>query len=194
MSTVIDVDKAEKRDSHSTLVDNGKGKTKKRLPHHGLPIDHGRAVHESELLDVSSRLVPFIVLPETLTAEERKSKVKRSEWLPEHRLMGPFVSLLHDLVFVAILTGYSQNRELTNGNSVGIFFSFYILIFWIFTSQFLYDTRFQADDFMHRIFKLAQLIVAAYIGSSGFQWDPTRMVVKDGDVSPKATKQCMSRR
>lgn len=64
-----------------------------------------------------------------------------------------------DLVMVAVLNTFATVHETNRAGAVGIFWSYFCLIWWLWVSQMVYDIRFSAEDIYHRLFKLLQIFV-----------------------------------
>ncbi|KAL1410541.1 hypothetical protein Q8F55_004554 [Vanrija albida] len=82
-----------------------------------------------------------------------------------------YLSLFYDLVFVAVLSTFTSTHDLRTPSGIPVFFSYYTVLVWIWTSQIHYDTRYEAEDFFHRTAKVFQIILFVYIGASGGGWD-----------------------
>jgi hypothetical protein len=52
-----------------------------------------------------------------------------------------------------------------------------VILAWIWSAQTHYDTRFQAEDSLHRLAKGLQITVFLYIGAASGNWDLSLMLL-----------------
>ncbi|KZO93453.1 hypothetical protein CALVIDRAFT_248617 [Calocera viscosa TUFC12733] len=69
-----------------------------------------------------------------------------------------------------------------SAQSVLQYFSYFIIIWWVWASQCLYDARYQSNDWVHRLFKLMQLASFTYVGVFAQDFDPS-YVVRPADIT-----------
>jgi hypothetical protein len=93
-------------------------------------------------------------------------------------------------VFVSILTVFSESSEIDTPVAILNFFLFFVLLWQTWLSQFVYDAKFQSDDWYHRFFKLCQIAVFLQMGGSSAGWAPTHLRVTPDDFSEQATINC----
>ncbi|KAH8930755.1 hypothetical protein BT69DRAFT_1345062, partial [Atractiella rhizophila] len=81
---------------------------------------------------------------------------------------GPWTEGLTDLFFVAALSSFNKTHQLAQKVQLASYTGFFVVIWWVWTSQILYDVRYQTSDIFHRLVKVAQLLIfstfAAYSG------------------------------
>jgi hypothetical protein len=80
-----------------------------------------------------------------------------------------YAELFYDLFFVASLTSFGIKHEITQAQAIASYVAFFTVLWyflirlsdnrWVWTSQMLYDVRFETGDVIHRIFKFGQLIL-----------------------------------
>ena len=135
-------------------------------------FDLSKGVHQKKF-----RHIPFLQWPQPLRSEDDEA----SEWLTEETEGTEWLVLFYDLVVVAVLSVFSQNTELSAPGNISIFFSYYVILTWMWSSQTAYDMRYQAEDGFHRQMKALQIGVFVYIGESS---------VRDLRASRRAEKRC----
>lgn len=117
--------------------------------------------------------IPILRWPSKL---DPNSKNKRKQpWLTRETEATEWLSLFYDLVVVAVLSVFSETNELSTPAALLTFFSYYVLIAWLWASQTHYDVRYQAEDLFHRQFKAFQIGVFIYIGAASGNWAPGRI-------------------
>ena len=72
---------------------------------------------------------------------------------------------------VAVLTVFSNAHELEEPSRIPTYFSYFVIVYWIWASQTLYDIRYQAEDGFHRLMKGLQITGLLYIGAASGNWD-----------------------
>ncbi|KAL1408140.1 hypothetical protein Q8F55_004943 [Vanrija albida] len=97
-------------------------------------------------------------------------------WLAEGDRATTWLPLFYDLVVVAVLGVFSTTHELRTAEAIPIFFSYYVIIVGIWTSQVHYDVRYEAEDTFHRFFKALQIVLFVYIGAASGGWNPGKMI------------------
>ncbi|KZO92556.1 hypothetical protein CALVIDRAFT_302716 [Calocera viscosa TUFC12733] len=149
-----------------------------------LPAPSKHHAHHAEHLEGrgwQSRLLDWIVHLQKPEPNERHERV----WLHDYQRAPEWLELFYDLVIVAVLSVFSETHEVSSGQSVAVYFSYFIIIWWVWASQTLYDVHFQANDWLHRLFKGAQLAAFAFIGACAAQFDPWN-VTWTSEVSQEA--------
>ncbi|KAL1410532.1 hypothetical protein Q8F55_004545 [Vanrija albida] len=96
-------------------------------------------------------------------------------WLRDGDRATQWLSCFYDLVVVAVLSTFSSTHKISVPSAIGIFFSYYIIVICVWTTQIHYDVRYEAEDTFHRIMKLLQIIVLIYFGISSGGWDPSKL-------------------
>jgi hypothetical protein len=86
-----------------------------------------------------------------------------------------YAELFYDLFFVASLTSFGIKHEITQAQAIASYVAFFTVLWypliqwsdnrWVWTSQMLYDVRFETGDVIHRIFKFCQLILLGILTS-----------------------------
>lgn len=90
---------------------------------------------------------------------------------------------------------FSSNHELSSPYSILQYWSYFVIICavlspcallptvlieyapgWVWASQILYDTRFEANDWLHRLFKLLQLAAFSFVGVTSQNFDPSNIL------------------
>jgi hypothetical protein len=85
-----------------------------------------------------------------------------------------YAELFYDLFFVASLTSFGIQHEITQAQAIASYVAFFTVLWyavgvrsaqtrWVWTSQMLYDVRFETADVIHRVFKFLQLIVLGIV-------------------------------
>ncbi|KZT53869.1 hypothetical protein CALCODRAFT_35651 [Calocera cornea HHB12733] len=132
-----------------------------------------------------SKLIPLIVRHgPTLPVDSSDQR-----WLAKHQRAPQWLDLLYDLVIVAILTVFTVNHEITGGKSTLVYFSYFVIIWWIWASQVLYDSRFEANDWVHRFFKFCQLGTFAFVGVTAKNFDPSNVIAPLSAASVNAGRE-----
>ncbi|EJU01970.1 hypothetical protein DACRYDRAFT_116371 [Dacryopinax primogenitus] len=103
-------------------------------------------------------------------------------WLAKSQRAPAYLDLLYDLAIAAVLSVFGDKHQIMNASSVLAYFSHFIIIWWVWASQCLYDARYQSNDWFHRLFKLLQLAVFTYVGVFVQDFDPG-YVVRPEDVT-----------
>jgi hypothetical protein len=83
-----------------------------------------------------------------------------------------YAELFYDLFFVASLTSFGIKHEITQVEGIASYVAFFTVLWyiishemqliinrWVWTSQTLYDVRFEVPDIIHRIYKFLQLFI-----------------------------------
>ncbi|WWD22293.1 hypothetical protein CI109_106784 [Kwoniella shandongensis] len=96
-------------------------------------------------------------------------------WLSEEDEAAEWLSLFYDLAVVAVLTVFSSTHEIDRPYAIPIFFSYYVIISWVWTSQTHYDVRYQAEDGFHRLCKAVQILAYIYMGAATGNWAPANI-------------------
>ncbi|KZO92558.1 hypothetical protein CALVIDRAFT_601376 [Calocera viscosa TUFC12733] len=123
--------------------------------------------------------IPLVIYPGPI---ETEGKEDEEEWLREEQRGTEWLNLLYDLVIVAILTVFSASNEVSSPESILTYFSYIVLIWWVWASQTLYDVRFQANDWIHRLFKFLQLAAFAFVGITSQAFDPENVLPPSDDL------------
>ncbi|KZO92555.1 hypothetical protein CALVIDRAFT_540830 [Calocera viscosa TUFC12733] len=138
---------------------------------------HERREEEEEGRGWNSRLLPFAVkLKERSPTEEKHEQF----WLGKEERAPDWLELFYDLVIVAVLSVFSSAHEVSSPQSVLIYFSYFVIIWWVWASQTMYDVHFQANDWLHRIFKCMQLAAFAFVGATSGNFTPFSVIGNDG--------------
>ncbi|EJT97451.1 hypothetical protein DACRYDRAFT_119534 [Dacryopinax primogenitus] len=117
---------------------------------------------------------------------------KEQRWLTKAQRAPQWLDLLYDLVIIAVLTVFTVNHEITGGPSTLVYFSYFVIIWWVWASQVLYDVRFEANDWVHRLFKFCQLGTFAFLGVTAQSFDPSNVLPPESAVeSSEAAQQSL---
>lgn len=149
-----------------TAPDPPVAQLRRRGKHHEHDDSHEQAHHEHHH-DHGPAVLPVLYQPPRVDAEH-----ERSVWLVPGSEMTDWLCLFYDLSVVAILSTFSNNLEIKSAPSVGIFFSYFIIAWWIWVSQTVFDIRVAADDYFNRLAKLLQTCVFIYVGAGSTGWNP----------------------
>ncbi|KAH8922741.1 hypothetical protein BT69DRAFT_1297670 [Atractiella rhizophila] len=135
----------------------------------------------------------YKVISDRLTGEKKvygKHGTQQEEEEEAELVDGPWTEGLTDLFFVAALSSFNQSQTLTTRGNLASYVGFFTVIWWTWTSQILYDVRYQTSDLFHRLVKIFQLVLyATWAGYSayldfGFGIFPEEPIVDvDGDLS-----------
>ncbi|TXT04291.1 hypothetical protein VHUM_04178 [Vanrija humicola] len=91
-------------------------------------------------------------------------------------VLAPLRQLTPDLVVVAVLSVFSSSHEIQTPAAIPVFFSYFVILVWIWTSQLHYDARYEAEDTFHRALKSLQLMVFVFIGAASGGWSPGKIL------------------
>ncbi|KZT53868.1 hypothetical protein CALCODRAFT_511148 [Calocera cornea HHB12733] len=139
-------------------------------------------VEEEEGRGWNSRLLPFVVkLKERSPTEEKHEQY----WLKQEERAPDWLELFYDLVIVAVLSVFSSAHEVSSPQSVLVYFSYFVIIWWVWASQTMYDVHFQANDWLHRIFKCMQLAAFAFVGATSGNFTPFSVLGND-ELDPES--------
>ncbi|KAL1409325.1 hypothetical protein Q8F55_003307 [Vanrija albida] len=108
----------------------------------------------------------------------------RQPWLREADRASEWASLFYDLVVVAVLSVFSSSHEIQTPAAIPVFFSYYVILVWIWTSQLHYDARYEAEDTFHRALKSLQLMVFVFIGAASGGWSPGKLLPYEEGATP----------
>ncbi|WOO79960.1 uncharacterized protein LOC62_02G003475 [Vanrija pseudolonga] len=108
----------------------------------------------------------------------------RQPWLRQADRASEWSSLFYDLVVVAVLSVFSSSHEIQTPAAIPIFFSYYVILVWIWTSQLHYDARYEAEDTFHRALKSLQLMVFVFIGAASGGWSPGKILPVEEGAAP----------
>ncbi|KZT53659.1 hypothetical protein CALCODRAFT_44505 [Calocera cornea HHB12733] len=127
-----------------------------------------------EYLNVAGPLLPLVVQqgPQRGEGEEKGSIF----WVAKWQRAPEYLNLLYDLAISSVLSVFGNTHAILDGPSIIAYFSYFIIIWWVWASQVVYDCRFQGNDWMHRLFKFLELGAFTYIGVFAEQFDPTNIV------------------
>ncbi|KZT53864.1 hypothetical protein CALCODRAFT_557294 [Calocera cornea HHB12733] len=154
----------------------------------GLEREEQRAKQLEKHVRAQARFIPLVIYPGPIQKEnETVGDKEEEEWLLEEQRATEWLDLLYDLVIVAILTVFSASNEVSSPESILIYFSYIVLIWWVWASQTLYDVRFQADDWIHRLFKFLQLAAFSFVGITSQAFDPSNVLPPNGDINADPT-------
>ncbi|KAK8845345.1 hypothetical protein IAR55_006058 [Kwoniella newhampshirensis] len=106
-----------------------------------------------------------------------------SPWLAEEDHAAEWLNLFYDLAVVAVLTVFSSTHEINQPSAIPIFFSYYTIISWVWTSQTHYDIRYQAEDGFHRLSKAVEIMSFIYMGAASGNWNPGMIRNDSGHLS-----------
>ncbi|KZO93458.1 hypothetical protein CALVIDRAFT_539902 [Calocera viscosa TUFC12733] len=136
---------------------------------------------EVEYLNVAGPLLPLVVQQGPQQGEEKGEVF----WLAKWQRAPEYLNLLYDLAISSVLSVFGNTHEILNGPSIIAYFSYFIIIWWVWASQVVYDCRFQSNDWMHRLFKFLELGAFTYIGVFAQLFDPA-VIVAPADLSTPA--------
>jgi len=127
-----------------------------------------------------TRLLPFAIRPAPRTNHHGEEV-----WLDPQQRAPQWLNLFYDLVIVAVLTVFSSNHEMSSSWSILVYFSYFVIIWWVWCSQVIYDVRFQANDWVHRFFKFLQLGTFIFVGVTSEDFDPSSILYPPStDLAP----------
>lgn len=111
-------------------------------------------------------------LPAEPPAEEEAETVV--EAVPE------WIELFFDLAWTITFSGLSANTPIKGAMTVVSYLVFFVLAWWLWIAQVLYDTKFYCNDWWHRIFLLLQFILFGALSAFTEGFDVT-VGFKSGD-------------
>ncbi|KAH8926265.1 hypothetical protein BT69DRAFT_1331458 [Atractiella rhizophila] len=136
------------------------------------------------------------------TNSQPTSKSGESETIEEEDIYTdePWLDALTDLFFVlsssrclmlislfnekvSALSTYNESHELESPKSLVSYSGYFLVIWWIWNSQILYDIKYQTSDILCRIIKIYQLVLFATLGSYTENVDLTFPL--SSDVTPQ---------
>jgi low temperature requirement protein LtrA len=93
-----------------------------------------------------------------------------------------YAELFYDLFFVASLTSFGIKHEITQAQAIASYVAFFTVLWyeipangpnsrWVWTSQMMYDVRFETGDIIHRVFKFIQLLLLAAFAAFAGRFD-----------------------
>ncbi|KAH7094232.1 hypothetical protein BKA62DRAFT_834268 [Auriculariales sp. MPI-PUGE-AT-0066] len=103
-------------------------------------------------------------LPVVNHDDEEEDVLDIAEPVPE------WLELFFDLAWTVTFSGLSGNTPIKGGMTVLSFITFFILAWWLWTAQVIYDTKFYVNDALHRFILLIQFLLFAALAAftSGF--------------------------
>jgi len=124
--------------------------------------NHGTHAHPARRTDPDSPNLGMMTVQQMhvtrdLVRRQSNPVVSKVEQLAQPK--ASYAELFYDLFFVASLTSFGIKHEITQEQAIASYVAFFTVLWWVWTSQMLYDVRFEVDDVIHRLFKFAQLIL-----------------------------------
>ncbi|KAM3581436.1 hypothetical protein VKS41_006261 [Umbelopsis sp. WA50703] len=141
--------------------------------HHG----HGEShhAHHHQTLDLSSNIyVEFKPKLQEPEPQESAASTRRPFFMfPEADLSADigeekaasWLELFYDLFYIASLSEFTHTHVIKDWASLGVYASWFVIMWWAWTASSLYTSRFDTDDVMHHIYKLIEM--CAVIGMAG---------------------------
>ncbi|KAJ2964811.1 hypothetical protein NQZ79_g342 [Umbelopsis isabellina] len=144
--------------------------------HHG----HGGSLeshhaHHHQTLDLSSNIyVEFKPKLQEVVHEDSSGSTRRPFFMfPEADLSADigeekaasWLELFYDLFYIASLSEFTHTHVIKDWASLGVYASWFVIMWWAWTASSLYTSRFDTDDVMHHIYKLIEM--CAVIGMAG---------------------------
>ena len=123
------------------------------------------------LEQAEDELVEETLIPFTISPLIQKSYIVSGDDSSEVGKKASFIELFYDLFFVASLLTFTLQHTIVSPLSVVTYVGFFTIIWWVWSSQSLYDVRFETRDVVHRIYKLFQLSVLAFLASYSARFD-----------------------
>ena len=123
------------------------------------------------LEQAEDELVEETLIPLTISPLVQKSYVVSSDDASEVNRRASFIELFYDLFFVASLLTFTLQHTIVAPLSIVTYVGFFTIIWWVWSSQSFYDVRFETQDVVHRIYKLFQLSVLAFLASYSARFD-----------------------
>ncbi|KZT53652.1 hypothetical protein CALCODRAFT_486185 [Calocera cornea HHB12733] len=138
----------------------------------GSPTEYTEVDKQSQYQEVKDRPVHISVagplLPLVIQQAPRPgNEPDETWWLSKSQRAPAYLDLLYDLAIAAVLSVSGDKHELMSAQSMLAYFSYFIITCWVWASQCLYDSRYQSNDWLHRLFKLLQLASFTYISAVG---------------------------
>ncbi|KAH7102330.1 bacterial low temperature requirement A protein-domain-containing protein [Auriculariales sp. MPI-PUGE-AT-0066] len=96
--------------------------------------------------------------------EEEAEELDKVEHVPQ------WLELFFDLAWTVTFSGLSGNTHIKGGTTVLSFITFFILAWWLWTAQVIYDTKYYVNDALHRFVLLIQFLLFGALAAftSGF--------------------------
>ncbi|EJU01967.1 hypothetical protein DACRYDRAFT_89007 [Dacryopinax primogenitus] len=143
---------------------------------------------EVEYLNVAGPLLPLLAQQGPQEGKEKGEVL----WVAEFQRATEYLNLLYDLAISSVLSVFGNNHHILNGASIAAYFSYFLIIWWVWASQVVYDSRFQANDWIHRLFKFLQLGAFTYIGVFAQNFDPSNVIAPPDSSSSSSIAQYQS--
>jgi len=92
------------------------------------------------------------------------------------------VELFFDLAWTTTFAGLTENSPITGPSTVGSYAVFFVLAWWLWISQVLYDTKYYANDWFHRLMLLLQFCIFFALAAFTEGFDVTNGFTADDSV------------
>ncbi|EUC57236.1 low temperature requirement protein LtrA [Rhizoctonia solani AG-3 Rhs1AP] len=104
---------------------------------------------------------------------------------------GPtWVNLFYDLAWTASFASLTQNGQLTGPWDTVSYIAFFLVVWWLWASQTLYNVYFYINDWVHLLSIFAQLIIFGLLAATTRGYDVTAYIMHSPGIStldPKST-------
>ncbi|KAG2187326.1 hypothetical protein INT44_005012 [Umbelopsis vinacea] len=111
-----------------------------------------------EIVSRTTSIVTDIIFPRSFPEPDLSADIgeeKAASWL----------ELFYDLFYIASLSEFTHTHVIKDWASLGVYASWFVIMWWAWTASSLYTTRFDTDDVLHHIWKLIEM--CAVIGMAG---------------------------
>ncbi|KAG0165959.1 hypothetical protein DFQ28_003309 [Apophysomyces sp. BC1034] len=120
--------------------------------------------HEEEKSDPSNTRRPIFLLPDPDLSDEIGVETAAT-----------WTELFGDVFYVGWLSTFTHAHHMANGESLGRYVAWFVVMWWTWCSSALYSSRYDSADVMHHIYKIIELcgLVGMAAASNSF-WDSPR--------------------
>ncbi|EJD47708.1 hypothetical protein AURDEDRAFT_151245 [Auricularia subglabra TFB-10046 SS5] len=128
---------------------------------------HSHAVRRT----ISEKVIPWSKTPfdESITDESQLLKKEFSdneeeeEYTPED--VPQWLELFFDLAWTITFSGLTGGTPIKDGSTIASYSVFFVLAWWLWVSQVLYDTKYYTNDWWHRIMLILQFVAFGALAS-----------------------------
>lgn len=112
----------------------------------------------------------------------------RAEILPDGELQvkvateDPWTDLLLEVAMTTAFASLTDGTPILTRRALLSYLSFFILVWWIWTSQVAYNLRFRQSDWLHRIYVFLQLAIFSALAAFTRNFDITAGLLDDDDL------------
>lgn len=120
---------------------------------------------------LSEKVIPWSKTPfdESITDESQLLKKELADddededYTPED--VPQWLELFFDLAWTITFSGLTGGTPIKDGNTIASYTVFFVLAWWLWVSQVLYDTKYYTNDWFHRIMLILQFVAFGALAS-----------------------------